>query len=141
MATSLSQTPATDYRLGFQSLDEEVAVETLPVQGELPEWLTGSLIRVTPALLEVGDRRVDHWFDGLAMLNRFGFDSGSVSYKSRFIESRAYEAAKKGEVRGAWLRNRSVPLDLQARAVDLLARLHRQPEREPDSGRRTATSR
>jgi beta,beta-carotene 9',10'-dioxygenase len=99
MATALSQTQATDHRLGFKSLDEEVAVDRLPVGGELPPWLTGALVRVTPALLEIGDRRVSHWFDGLAMLNRFGFADGAVSYRSRFIESRSYSDARKGEIR------------------------------------------
>ena len=78
-------------------------------------------MRVTPALLEVGDRRLDHWFDGLAMLNRFGFADGRVSYGSRFIESRAYEDAKQGEWRERRLRHRPVPVDLQARPADLLA--------------------
>ena len=101
MATALSQTQSTDHRLGFKSLDEEVAVDRLPVSGALPAWLTGALVRVTPALLEIGDRRVAHWFDGLAMLNRFGFADGSVSYKSRFLESRAYRDAQEGRIRHA----------------------------------------
>jgi carotenoid cleavage dioxygenase-like enzyme len=62
------------------SLDEETAVDELPVSGEVPAWLTGALVRVTPALLEVGGRRLAHWFDGVAMLNRFGFADGRVSY-------------------------------------------------------------
>jgi carotenoid cleavage dioxygenase-like enzyme len=89
----------TDHTLGFTSQDEETAVERLPVRGELPAWLEGSLVRVTPALLEVGGRRLDHWFDGVAMLNRFGFAGGEVSYASRFLESRAYRDAKEGEWR------------------------------------------
>jgi beta,beta-carotene 9',10'-dioxygenase len=89
----------TDVRLGFTSLEEESAVDRLPVSGEVPAWLTGALVRVTPALLEVGGRRVAHWFDGLAMLNRFGFADGRVSYKNRFIDSNAYRAAKEGEWR------------------------------------------
>jgi carotenoid cleavage dioxygenase-like enzyme len=89
----------TDYRLGFTSQDEETAVERLPVSGEVPAWLTGALVRVTPALLEVGGRRVTHWFDGVAMLNRFGFADGRVSYGSRFLESRTYQDAKEGEWR------------------------------------------
>ena len=56
MATT-EASPRTDYRLGFTSQDEETSVDRLPVTGELPEWLTGSLVRVTPALLEVGGRR------------------------------------------------------------------------------------
>jgi beta,beta-carotene 9',10'-dioxygenase len=102
MATAMSQTPATDFALGFTSQEEEAAVDSLPVSGRLPAWLTGGLVRVTPAKLEVGDRRVDHWFDGLAMLNRFGFAGGQVSYKSRFIRSRAYEKARDGELMGGF---------------------------------------
>jgi len=96
MATTLSQAPKTDYRLGFQSQEEETAVERLPVQGQVPAWLTGSLVRVTPAKLEAGDRRLGHWFDGLAALNRFGFADGVVSYRSRFLDTKAYRAAKAG---------------------------------------------
>ena len=89
----------TDYTLGFTSQDEETTVDRLPVTGEVPAWLTGALVRVTPALLEVGGQRLAHWFDGIAMLNRFGFADGRVSYGSRFLESRSYEDAKEGEWR------------------------------------------
>ena len=102
MATALSQTTTTDYELGFQSLEEETAVERLPVSGALPAWLGGALVRVTPAKLEVGERRVDHWFDGLAMLNRFGFADGQVSYQSRFIRSHAYAEAEQGRLTGGF---------------------------------------
>jgi carotenoid cleavage dioxygenase-like enzyme len=98
MATAISQTPTTDTQLGFTSMEEETAVDSLPVTGELPAWLGGALVRVTPAKLEVGERRLDHWFDGLAMLNRFGFADGRVSYKSRFLRSRAYHEAEQGRV-------------------------------------------
>jgi carotenoid cleavage dioxygenase-like enzyme len=89
----------TDYRLGFTSLDEETRVERLPVTGAVPPWLTGALVRVTPALLEVGGRRLAHWFDGVAMLNRFGVRDGNVTYASRFIDSQAHRDAKEGEWR------------------------------------------
>jgi beta,beta-carotene 9',10'-dioxygenase len=95
--TTTEVSTRTDYTLGFTSQDEETAVDRLPVTGEVPAWLTGALVRVTPALLEVGGRRLAHWFDGVAMLNRFGFADGRVSYGSRFIESRAYKSAKEGE--------------------------------------------
>jgi beta,beta-carotene 9',10'-dioxygenase len=99
MATAMSQTSTTDTLLGFTSLDEETAVDSLPVAGELPRWLSGALVRVTPARLEVGGKRLDHWFDGIAMLNRFGVADGRVSYKSRFIDSVAYRDSEEGEWR------------------------------------------
>jgi beta,beta-carotene 9',10'-dioxygenase len=102
MVTATSQARGTDYRLGFTSLEDEAMVDSLPVTGELPAWLGGALVRVTPAKLEIGERRVDHWFDGLAMLNRFGFADGRVSYASRFIRSRAYDEAQQGRVLGGF---------------------------------------
>jgi beta,beta-carotene 9',10'-dioxygenase len=97
--TTTEASARTDHRLGFTSQDEETTVDRLPVTGEVPAWLTGALVRVTPALLEVGGRRLAHWFDGIAMLNRFGFADGRVSYGSRFLESRTYQDAKEGEWR------------------------------------------
>ena len=96
MTTALSQVTTIDPRLGFQSQEEEMAVDRLPVTGSLPDWLTGALVRVTPAKLEVGGERLGHWFDGLATLNRFAFTEGEVSYRSRFLDTRAYRAAREG---------------------------------------------
>lgn len=78
---------------GFQSLEQEMHVDRLPVAGELPRWLQGSLIRTGPAKWEVGERTMNHWFDGLAMLHRFTFDGGEVSYANRFLQTRAWRAA------------------------------------------------
>jgi carotenoid cleavage dioxygenase-like enzyme len=81
--------------LGFATLEQEVTLDELPVTGELPAWLTGSLLRTGPAKFEVGDGpQMRHWFDGLAMLHRFTIDGGRVSYGNRYLESRAYRAAR-----------------------------------------------
>jgi len=72
----------------------EVAIDDVAVQGQLPDWLAGSLIRNGPGTFRVGDRRYRHWFDGLAMLHRFSFVDGRVSYANRFLETRAYAAAR-----------------------------------------------
>jgi beta,beta-carotene 9',10'-dioxygenase len=99
MATAMSQTTKTESRLGFTSLEEETAVDNLPVTGAVPDWLSGGLVRVTPAKLEVGERRLAHWFDGIAMLNRFGIAGGRVSYRNRFVDSVAYRDSQEGEWR------------------------------------------
>ncbi len=93
MAT-LGETTTTDTspRQGFDSLEDETRIDRLPVAGELPGWLEGSLIRTGPAKWEVGSRSLHHWFDGLAMLHRFSFAGGHVSYANRFLETRAYRA-------------------------------------------------
>ena len=46
-----------------------------------------------PAKFEVGDKKYNHWFDGLAMLHKFAFAAGRVSYANRYLRSRAYEEA------------------------------------------------
>src|SRR5260221_12554517 len=79
--------------IGFNSLDEEVHVDSVPVTGAMPPWLTGTLVRVTPALMDGGGKTVKHWFDGAGMLNAFGFGDGSVSYGSRFLEPAAGQPA------------------------------------------------
>jgi carotenoid cleavage dioxygenase-like enzyme len=87
------------YARGFETLGEETRIEALPVAGEIPGWLGGSLIRTGPARFEVGGRGMAHWFDGFAMLHRFGFGQGAVSYASRYLEGKAYQAAEEtGEI-------------------------------------------
>jgi beta,beta-carotene 9',10'-dioxygenase len=83
-----------DHRAGFRTLDQEQPPVALPVQGTFPAWLAGCLLRTGPAKFEVSSRSYRHWFDGLAMLHRFGFGGGAVSYTSRFLDSPAYRAAR-----------------------------------------------
>jgi len=92
-----------DYRLGFESLDESDEVEDAPVdvEGSLPDWLKGALLRNGPAMYENDGANVSHWFDGMAMLHRFGFDGegDDVRYSARFLRTEAYEGMTEGEVR------------------------------------------
>jgi beta,beta-carotene 9',10'-dioxygenase len=97
--TTAAATGPVDTELGFRSLQSEISRDSLELDGALPSWLQGSLLRTGPAKFEVGERSVNHWFDGLAMLHRFAFADGEVSYRNRFLESRAYRAAEEtGEI-------------------------------------------
>ena len=88
------------YAQGLVTLDHETEVDALPVEGALPPWLAGSLLRTGPAKFEAGERSVRHWFDGLAMLHRYSFEEGRVSYANRFLHSRAWRAVQEtGELR------------------------------------------
>jgi carotenoid cleavage dioxygenase-like enzyme len=82
---------------GFRSLDEEVHLDSVPVTGTVPGWLHGSLVRVTPALMDGGGKTINHWFDGAAMLNAFGFGDGGVSYGSRFLETNYLGDVRNGD--------------------------------------------
>jgi beta,beta-carotene 9',10'-dioxygenase len=79
-----------DYRLGLKTLDDEIVVDRLPVQGELPSWLAGTLIRNGPAMFDHAGKSFRHWFDGQAMLHRFEFTGGpdgGVSYANRLLDT------------------------------------------------------
>jgi len=89
----------TDYRRGFETLDREIHEPRLPVEGTLPDWLAGTLIRNGPAQFEVGDQSYNHWFDGHAMLHAFRVAGGTVSYRNRFLETKSRrEALEQGEI-------------------------------------------
>ncbi len=92
---------ADAYDLGFRSLDEDEEYDRqLPVDGSVPSWLSGALIRNGPANFEFGGERATHWFDGLAMLRRYGFEDGEVRYTNRFLRTDAYADAADGETAG-----------------------------------------
>lgn len=82
-----------DYRLGFRDGEEYEATE-LPVEGDLPEWLSGVLLRNGPGRFSVGDQTVNHWFDGFATLRRFAIRDGRVEFATRVLRSDAYEYAR-----------------------------------------------
>ena len=85
-----------NYGVGFRSLTREIADPVaLPVEGALPGWLQGTLLRTGPSKYEVGEQTYNHWFDGLAMLHRFAFANGTVTYANRFLKSNAFCAAEK----------------------------------------------
>lgn len=87
------------FELGFTETSKEVTLDDLPVEGKLPEWLQGTLIRNGPGTFRVGEQTYRHWFDGLAMLHRFAISEGKVSYSNKFLACKAYnEAMKKGEI-------------------------------------------
>src|SRR3954467_832097 len=88
----------TSRSVGFKTQDEELHLDSVPVTGTVPPWLNGTLVRVTPALMDGGGKTIKHWFDGAAMLNAFGFGDGGVSYGSRFLETEYLADVRKGEV-------------------------------------------
>jgi len=90
-----------DAPLGFHSLSTETSAD-LTVEGDLPGWLSGSLIRNGPGRFDVGDGSVDHWFDGQAMLTKFTADAGRLRYRNRFLRTDAFEQARAGTFDGGF---------------------------------------
>src|SRR3989338_409051 len=79
-----------EYAVGFNSLKQECQNVNLQLQGKIPAWLNGILVRNGPACFEGGNQSLQHWFDGFAMLHRFYFSNGDIDYSNKFIASQAY---------------------------------------------------
>jgi carotenoid cleavage dioxygenase-like enzyme len=57
----------------------DVPAPVLPVEGAVPNWLSGTLLRTGPATSPSAFR---NWLGGPSALHRFGFGGGMVSYRS-----------------------------------------------------------
>jgi beta,beta-carotene 9',10'-dioxygenase len=97
-----TNTATAPYSLGLKTASDHPEPVNLVVIGSIPDWVSGALLRTTPARFEVGTTPLTHWFDGHAMLHRFAIHQGQVTYRSRYMESAAAsEAQHAGElVRG-----------------------------------------
>jgi carotenoid cleavage dioxygenase-like enzyme len=85
---------------GFRSLETELRDHELPVEGTIPSWLSGTLLRNGPGKFDVGGERVRHWFDGLAMIREYEFERGTVTYSNRFLRTESYDDAMAGQLSG-----------------------------------------
>lgn len=74
----------------YSSQLQEVTLDNLAYNGNIPDWLSGSFISVGPAQFEVGETKFKHWIDGFAMLKKFTFAAGKVNFQSRFLHSEQY---------------------------------------------------
>lgn len=81
------------FELGFGKTDAEIQVDQLPLIGQFPAWLRGTLIRNGPGTFHVGDETYRHWFDGLAMLHKFTFANGVVAYTNNYLDTQSYRSA------------------------------------------------
>ncbi len=81
--------------LGFRSQPRELPRTRLPIEGDLPDWLRGTLLRTGPATFEAPSRVIEHWFMGLAMLVRLrlGDEAGFATVGAKHLKSLSRERA------------------------------------------------
>ncbi|KAK4235073.1 carotenoid oxygenase [Achaetomium macrosporum] len=95
---------------GFEGLTEERGPINIPVLGNIPQWVAGSLYRTGPGEHKIegtpdGTYYTSHWFDGLAHTHRFDIspdDNGEVTvhYSSRRQSDQWVEHIRKHGNRG-----------------------------------------
>ncbi|CAG0883383.1 unnamed protein product [Cyprideis torosa] len=62
-------------------------------QGNLPNWLKGTFLRVGPGKWDLGDFTLNHWLDGYAILYKFDIRDGTVYFTKKYLQSDAYKKA------------------------------------------------
>ncbi len=85
------------HNLGVQNLRSEFESVRLPIEGRLPNWLSGDLVRNGPGQFDVGGKTLNHWFDGFSAVHRFAFSNGEVSYSCKFLQSQAFIKARESK--------------------------------------------
>ncbi|ASG67589.1 hypothetical protein CDV26_03535 [Francisella halioticida] len=84
----------------FTSVDQEFSSYILKSEiSNLPNWFDGQILRVGPAKFEYGKIKLNHWFDGLAMLYSFYKEGNNIYFSNKFLESQQYFASKKGRMK------------------------------------------
>jgi beta,beta-carotene 9',10'-dioxygenase len=81
----------------FRRSPDHHAAICATVEGSLPDWLRGEVIRTCPAVFETGGWRAQHWFDGLGMIYAFRIGASTVDFRSRLLDSQAAREAWRGE--------------------------------------------
>ncbi|KAK8747233.1 hypothetical protein OTU49_016702 [Cherax quadricarinatus] len=89
--TRINYYPNCDPCIWIRSCTTEVTQPLSGVKtGVIPTWLRGALLRNGPGRIQVGEYQYNHVFDGSALLHRFHFSDGLVTYQNKFLESRSY---------------------------------------------------
>lgn len=87
-------------RSAFSSTAAEgFASRAARVDGAIPDWLRGDLVRTAPALFSQGGWAAAHWFDAVGMLYRFSVRSPTeVAWAQRPLECSFARHAQRGRV-------------------------------------------
>eukprot|EP00094_Tigriopus_californicus_P004298 TCALIF_04143-PB protein Name:"Similar to Bcmo1 Beta,beta-carotene 15,15'-monooxygenase (Rattus norvegicus)" AED:0.44 eAED:0.68 QI:0/0.33/0/1/1/1/4/0/575 len=68
------------------------------ILGSVPSWLKGTLYRVGPGIIQVGDSCYNHPFDMLSVVQKYtvGPDPEDVTYRNKIIDSKYRDQAQLG---------------------------------------------
>jgi len=94
MSASISPTPSIETLPPFRRSPENQAGSSTKIEGKIPDWLRGEVVRTCPAVFETSGWRAQHWFDGLGMIYAFRIGNSAIDFRSRLLDSET--------VRDAW---------------------------------------
>lgn len=97
MSAGISSTRSIETLYPFRRSPESQSGVPASIEGKIPDWLRGEVVRTCPAIFESSDWRAKHWFDGLAMIYAFRIGDSGVDYRSRLLDSETARDARLGK--------------------------------------------
>jgi len=99
MATRLAHPPSIETLTPFHRSHECHTAIPAEIDGNIPSWLRGEVVRTCPAVFDAAGWHAQHWFDGLGMVYAFHIGDAGVDFRSRLLDSEAARDAWKGRAR------------------------------------------
>ena len=73
----------------FAPVEDELSATDLEVRGEIPQELSGRLLRIGPNPIDSPDPATHHWFLGTGMVHGLRLNEGkALWYRNRYVGSR-----------------------------------------------------
>ena len=94
----------------FQEATEHPNPVLAHIQGTVPNWISGTFLKVGPGKYKWNDTSYNHWFEGVAIMFRFHVANGQVEFSSKFLESSSFlESKKKNRITRSTFATRALP--------------------------------
>lgn len=97
MNAEISSTTSIETISPFRHSPEIPAGSSATLEGKIPDWLRGEVIRTCPAVFETDGWRAQHWFDGLGMIYAFRIGDAGIGFRSRLLNSETARDAWRGK--------------------------------------------
>ena len=99
MSTMLAHPPSIETRAPFRRSRECHTPIPAEIEGNIPPWLRGEVVRTCPAVFDAAGWHAQHWFDGLGMVYAFRIGEAGIDFRSRLLDSEAARDAWRGKAR------------------------------------------
>jgi carotenoid cleavage dioxygenase-like enzyme len=81
----------------FRHSSENRAAVVARIEGSIPSWLRGEVVRTCPTLFTTAGWQAQHWFDALGMIYAFRIGGSGVDFRSRLLDSETARDALAGK--------------------------------------------
>src|SRR5882672_1548970 len=99
MSANASPARSIESLAPFRRSAEKQAAVPAKLEGTVPGWLRGEVVRTCPAVFETGNWHARHWFDGLGMIYAFRVGESGVDFRSRLLDSETSRDAWRGKAK------------------------------------------